>query len=222
MNRILVVEDDEKDADLLMRALAGNGLGITTCVTAPEARKLLTRYEFDAALVNLRLPPPESDGLDLIRWIRKYSTGILIVVVTGAEDPRRRAQAIEAGATGFFEKPYTSEDNRLLLHQLSANREAYRKGKQVKHRWTSIFGAIENIGSGLIGLSVVPSLTSMAAAEELKWVTIVGFILQIVGKQLFAAAAADAKTVNEHMQDCEPPHSPERQGNRKDIGLNNP
>lgn len=69
----------------------------------------------------------------------------------------------------------------------------------MKHRWTNFFGAIENIGTGLIGMSVVPSLTSMAAAEDLKWVTISGFILQIVGKQLFSAAAADASTVNKHM-----------------------
>ena len=66
----------------------------------------------------------------------------------------------------------------------------------MKHRWTNIFGAIENIGTSLVGLSVVPSMTNMTTAEELKWVTIVGFILQIVGKQLFAASAADSATVN--------------------------
>lgn len=202
MNQILVVEDDRQDCELLLAVLAKTRLQVTICETAARARELFEVQHFSAVLVNLLLPQPEPDGLQLIRWLRQRSPRLLIVVVTGLEDPRKREQAIEAGATGFFEKPYTSADNWLLLSQMEVERAAYAEGKRLKHRLTNLFGALENIGTGLIGLSVVPSLTSMAAAEELKWVTVAGFILQIVGKQLFAASAADARTVNEHLRAC--------------------
>lgn len=206
MDRILVVEDDVYDTELLCHVLAGAGLKYVTCATADAAREHVEREKFAAAMINLTLSPPEIDGVPLIRWLRARSPNLFIVVVTGADDPRRRAQAIEAGATGFFTKPYTSEDNALLIRQLSAGQALYEQGKAVIHKRTSIGGAIQSAGTTLMGVGIVPSLTSVTAAEELKWVVISGFVLKVFGELITSFSAADARVVNAHMKMCPPSH----------------
>jgi len=46
---------------------------------------------------------------------------------------------------------------------------------------TTLGGACSALGTFLMGIGIVPSLTNVAAAEELKWLVISGFVLQGIG-----------------------------------------
>lgn len=76
---------------------------------------------------------------------------------------------------------------------------------KLRSNWrTNLGSTVQSIGTSLIGLGVVPSLTSMTAAEDLKWVIITGYILQIVGTQMTGLFAADARVMAEHCKECHP------------------
>lgn len=58
-------------------------------------------------------------------------------------------------------------------------------------------GACSALGTTLMGVAVVPSLTSMQAAEQLQWLVITGFVIQALGgffTGLFAQQAAPASS----------------------------
>jgi hypothetical protein len=59
---------------------------------------------------------------------------------------------------------------------------------------TNLGGAISVLGTGLIGISVVPQLAGVAS-KLLLYCTVAGFVLSAVGKAVTALFAADAKSV---------------------------
>lgn len=56
-------------------------------------------------------------------------------------------------------------------------------------------GSIQSLGTTFMGAGIVPSLTSVEAAEQLKWLVISGFVLKAIGEQITAFFAADANVV---------------------------
>ena len=63
---------------------------------------------------------------------------------------------------------------------------------------TNLGGAISTLGTTLIGVGVLGSMSNdKSHAELLWWVAFVGFCISAVGKMLHALFAADASRVNE-------------------------
>lgn len=127
MNAILVVEDDPADMELLLRVMQPYGWEIDTASTIEEATARLESRRYRAVLLNLTLRG--RDGTPLITLIKQRWRDTLVQVVTGADDPRTKENAIAAGAVGFYVKPYTSRDNQSLLNMLDATVASYEKGK---------------------------------------------------------------------------------------------
>lgn len=65
---------------------------------------------------------------------------------------------------------------------------------------TTIGGSLQAAGTAMMGISLVPGSTSMNAAEDLKWVLIVGTILSAVGGQLLGLAARDNNVTSEQVK----------------------
>ena len=206
MNRILVVEDDEHDMEFLLRVLKKWPTETVICTTAAHARHLFSNHPFHAVMVNLSLPMPEPDGVDLIQWMRSRSQEVTIFVVTGAEDPRRRAQALESGANAFFTKPYTSEDNMILLAQLevvrTARKLAYAKGKRMQNWRTNLGGAFAALGTFLFGASATMKIADFDVPSTfVKLCLMAGFLMQGAGIFYMALHSADKNVVEKNLQE---------------------
>jgi len=65
----------------------------------------------------------------------------------------------------------------------------------MKNWKTTLGGSLSALGTTLMGAGVVPSLTSMTAAENLKWLVITGFVVQALGGFFSSLFAADQSTV---------------------------
>jgi PAS domain S-box-containing protein len=79
---VLVVEDDERDAELLARALSSAGYSVVTARTGVEALSMYQDHDFDAVTLDVRLP--DMSGLEVLQRIRRgdKSPDIPIIVVT--------------------------------------------------------------------------------------------------------------------------------------------
>lgn len=83
--KVLVVEDDEVLVVLISHILTRHSYVVSTTFDALEADDMLSRGDFDAILLDLKMP---NGGVDFIRRIEKNNPALLekIIVVTAAVD----------------------------------------------------------------------------------------------------------------------------------------
>src|SRR3712207_6473393 len=106
---ILVVEDDETlrlaVIDILMdagyQAYDGGSCGT-------DALKLL-KADTDYELILSDLKMPLMDGIELLRYVKKYYPHILFVLVTSHSDVQTAVQAMRDGAFNYILKPISQE-----------------------------------------------------------------------------------------------------------------
>ena len=103
--RVLLVEDNPGDADLLMELLPRYGtsqLEVECVARLSEAFERVGTDRFDILLLDLGLP--DSDGLGTLRAMRRHAARLPIVVLTGNNDERVALAAIQEGAQDYLVK----------------------------------------------------------------------------------------------------------------------
>jgi DNA-binding response OmpR family regulator len=101
--RVLLVEDDVGDAVLTRELLfdAGLQMSLARTMNLADAEAGAVR-EADCVLLDLGLP--DAGGLDAVTRMRDAAPGVAIIVLTGLDDPERRASALAAGAQDYIVK----------------------------------------------------------------------------------------------------------------------
>jgi two-component system phosphate regulon response regulator OmpR len=112
--RILVVEDDPRLAEMLSEYLGQAGFRITIAPLGATALRRLGESEYDAVVLDLMLP--DMDGLSVCRQLRtKADTPVLMLTARG--DAIDRIVGLELGADDYLPKPF---EPRELLARLRA------------------------------------------------------------------------------------------------------
>jgi two-component system phosphate regulon response regulator OmpR len=113
--RILVVDDDQRLRELLMRYLGGEGFEVKTVPDAPGMDKQLARERYDLVVLDLMLPG--EDGLAICRRLRGQPGAPAIVMLTAKGDDVDRIVGLEMGADDYLPKPFNPRE---LLARINA------------------------------------------------------------------------------------------------------
>ena len=103
MQRVLIVEDDARIAQLIRAYLERDGLQTTVARDGREGLRLFG--ELDPDLVVLDLMLPGLHGRDVCRAIRTHST-VPIVMLTALDDERDVVEGLDLGADDYVTKPF--------------------------------------------------------------------------------------------------------------------
>src|SRR5688500_9829496 len=106
--RILIVDDDVRHRDLLIRYLGGEGYEVKAAGDAAGMDKQLARERYDLVVLDLMLPG--EDGLAICRRLRSMSTGPAIVMLTAKGDEVDRIVGLEMGADDYLPKPFNPRE----------------------------------------------------------------------------------------------------------------
>src|SRR5579872_4556943 len=114
VERILIVEDDSRLADMLQKYLGQAGFGVTLAPLGATALEELSDKSFDAVVLDLMLP--DMDGLEVCRQLRaRDDTPVLMLTARG--DAVDRIVGLELGADDYLPKPF---EPRELVARLRA------------------------------------------------------------------------------------------------------
>ena len=106
MTKILVADDDPYARELI-RAVAGDEAGneIFEAANGVEALQLALLERPEVAFLDVRMP--DLNGFEVCRAIKAdpITRTIHVLLFTGLDDAQVMAQALAAGADGFFRKP---------------------------------------------------------------------------------------------------------------------
>ena len=102
---VLVVEDNEQNLYLVRFLLEGAGWTVVAAVDGPRALAEARSGRFDLVLLDIQLPG--MDGHAVARELRRIPAldGVPIVAVTSYAMLGDRERCLEAGCTGYVEKP---------------------------------------------------------------------------------------------------------------------
>jgi DNA-binding response OmpR family regulator len=105
MKRILLVEDNEMNRDMLSRRLARRGYDVVLAIDGEQAVTLTRLGRPDLVLLDMDLPI--KDGWTAAREIRASGdyAGVPIIALTAHAMSDDRARAIEAGCNDYETKP---------------------------------------------------------------------------------------------------------------------
>jgi two-component system, OmpR family, phosphate regulon response regulator OmpR len=112
--RILLVEDDPRLAEMLSEYLGQAGLRVTTAALGATALERAGNTEYDALVLDLMLP--DMDGLELCRRLR-ITSDTPVLMLTARGDAIDRIIGLELGADDYLPKPF---EPRELLARLRA------------------------------------------------------------------------------------------------------
>ena len=115
MMKVLVVEDDNRIASLVDRALTEDGHHVTVSGNGREGAAMLLSGRFDAALLDIFLP--EMDGFEVLEQVRAKRCKTPILVLTAVDAVPKILRAFDLGADDYLVKPFILE---ILLARVSA------------------------------------------------------------------------------------------------------
>lgn len=103
---VLVVDDSPSVRMMVQMTLSAAGYDIIEAVDGQDAFEKATSTRVDAVLTDQNMP--RLDGLSFIRKFREtpQSVGVPVVFLSTESDAALKAQAKDAGATGWMVKPF--------------------------------------------------------------------------------------------------------------------
>lgn len=122
LKRILIVDDDALNRELLQEILEGMGYASETAPGGNEALAMLDS-RFDLVLLDVNMP--DMDGFTVARKVREGGEAfdVPIIMVTALNSKEDRLAAVEAGANDFVAKPIDRVELRVRIASLLRAKE---------------------------------------------------------------------------------------------------
>jgi len=133
-DRILLIEDDMRLAEMVKEYLNEFGFSVTAAHGGGAGISLYRRGGFDALILDLMLP--DMDGLEVCRQLRADGQ-VPILMLTARGDAMDRVVGLEIGADDYLAKPF---EPRELLARL---RSVLRRAKGGERPQLLRFGRLE-------------------------------------------------------------------------------
>ena len=125
LTRILMIEDDELDAELLIEILADEksiNTQVDVASRLSDALRRLDESAYDVILSDLNLP--DSRGLDTFNAVNNHAKDLPILVMSGLDDENTALEAVRAGAQDYLVKGRVSGAllAKTILYSIERNR----------------------------------------------------------------------------------------------------
>lgn len=105
--KVLLIEDDERLAQLTTRYLEGAGFIVAWVGSGPAGIAEAIRRQYDVVLLDVMLPG--CDGLEVCRELRTR-IDVPIIIVSARKDEVDRVLGLDGGADDYVTKPFSSRE----------------------------------------------------------------------------------------------------------------
>lgn len=126
--RILVIEDDDKIASLVVKGLEQNGHEAARAADGRSGLERLREGGWDAAVVDIMLP--FMDGLTLVQTARESGVSTPIIFLSAKRELDDRIRGLQAGGDDYLVKPFAFSE--LVARLLALVRRANGVAEPVK------------------------------------------------------------------------------------------
>jgi len=135
--RLLVVDDDPANREVLCRRLERQGHDVQTVSSGLDAMRILGEASFDLVLLDIMMP--EMDGYEVLGRIKSDSTlqHIPVIMISALNELQSVVRCVEAGAEDYLTKPFNAT---LLKARIGVSLEK----KRGRDRESALFEQLQN------------------------------------------------------------------------------
>ncbi|MBL4613415.1 MAG: response regulator, partial [Magnetovibrio sp.] len=137
--RILVVDDNEMNRELLVRRLERRGFDMDTAVGGLDALEKMAVSTYDLVLLDINMP--DLDGIAVLEKIRKTEapSDLPIIMVSARDASESIAEAINKGANDYVTKPIDFPVALARIHTQLDVKNTHQKLKESEERYALAF-----------------------------------------------------------------------------------
>jgi two-component system, OmpR family, copper resistance phosphate regulon response regulator CusR len=177
--RILIIEDEQKMAQLIRKALTEEGYVTDVANDGYVGKRMAVENEYDAIILDINIPL--MNGYEVCREIRKVKSDIPVLMLTAFGALENKLSGFEVGADDYITKPFE-------LKELFARIKVCLKRKEIKNKEESVL-KFSNLEVDLRNKNVKRSgkLISLTAKEFL----LLEFFMKNTGRVISKAELAE-------------------------------
>lgn len=166
MPRVLIVEDDPDQAELLARMLLHRGFEVEIAGAGGQGVALACSNPPDLLLLDLMLP--DISGFEVCRQLRAAPVTWLvpIVMITALGDDRHRFHGVRVGANAYVAKPYGPEELFEAIDRATSWRERLDRRAiqgEIQVELNSELAFLQEVNDFLLSLSLARPLSGEQA-----------------------------------------------------------
>ncbi|HIE05511.1 MAG TPA: response regulator, partial [bacterium (Candidatus Stahlbacteria)] len=123
MKKVLIVEDDEAQQEMMVEALSIEGYDVDRAGSCKDALAKLD-IGFDLVLLDINLP--DGLGIDVLRQIKQKDRDAEVVMVTGECDVDTAVRCLKMGAYDYITKPFEIDELTIIVRRSLEHAELNR------------------------------------------------------------------------------------------------
>ncbi|MEQ1581481.1 MAG: response regulator [Steroidobacteraceae bacterium] len=204
--RILIVDDQAPNVQLLERFLAGEGYtNVSSTMDPAEVCSLHRETPYDLILLDLQMPG--MDGFVVLEGLKAGVVGSYVPVIVLTAQPGHKVRALQAGARDFIAKPFDLVEVKLRIHNMLEVRLLHRKLQDHKRRLEEVVA--ERTAELRESEARYRSLTELAADwyweqdERGDFTKVSGPVLEMLGIRVAPFTGGDGEPVEDGWNQAE-------------------
>ncbi|HNR16265.1 MAG TPA: sigma-54 dependent transcriptional regulator [Chitinophagaceae bacterium] len=182
MNKILIIDDEEKLRQLLKRIISLEGFDVSEAGSLKEAVKLLDKESSDVVLCDVKLP--DGNGVDFVKESKTRYSATEFILLTAYGNIADGVQAMRNGAFDYITKGDDNDKIIPLLHRALEKVHLARKLEQLQKQVGQKY-SFESILGDSVEIKEAIALAKKVAATD---ATVLLLGETGTGKEVFAQA----------------------------------
>ncbi len=196
LGRILIVDDNASNRDLLVRRLAREGHSTLASASGREALHILEQEGVDLILLDLMMP--DMNGLEVLERLKADATlrEVPVIMISGLQEVDSVIRCIEAGAEDYLTKPFDPVLLRARINACLERKRWHDRERQYLARLEAETARAEALLHNILPAQIVTRLNGgeLLIADRSEEVTIL--FCDLVGFTHLASRMAPARLVD--------------------------
>jgi len=130
MNKILIVDDEEKIREVLKIHLSKKKFKILEAQNGEEGIEKLKEDEFAVAICDIKMP--KMDGLEFLEYTRKNHKLLPVIMLTGYVELDTAVTVMKKGAYDYLTKPIKKDDLYIAVDKAIEYRELLKEKEELR------------------------------------------------------------------------------------------
>jgi len=133
MLQVLLIEDEQRIAELIKRGLQEQGFNVMVAYDGETGKKLALNNNYDIIITDIVLPV--ISGIDLCKEVRLQKPNIPIIMLTALGTTNDKVEGFDAGADDYLVKPFDLRELHVRIRALlkRSNSNVNAKGFILKY-----------------------------------------------------------------------------------------